>query len=155
MIKTETRTIDGQELDYTYSTLHVYIENENGVRYEEAYDLKNSGHMYTETNQLIDDEDMPEDEQRRWLNFLKEYEFFFGDRLYVYSKYKIVKACKGLEIWNQMKALMEENDLKDLFDAAIEFESTDEFFIKGIYFLIMNSEMTMLKIKEILDSCMK
>lgn len=55
MITTEyysTRS-DGVELYRTYSTLHHYIQRNDGVIYEEAIDPAGTNRFYTETNLYI------------------------------------------------------------------------------------------------------
>jgi len=58
MIQTEffmTRK-DGVKLYRTYSDQSFMIENENGVQYQEAVDVENSDHVYTETDIPVEDE---------------------------------------------------------------------------------------------------
>lgn len=51
----KTRT-DGVKLYRTYSDDGKYIIREDGTIYEEAIDVENSGHTYTEGDLLPDDE---------------------------------------------------------------------------------------------------
>ena len=55
MIKTETETINGVEYAHTYSDEGYYIERE-GVKYSDAVDPVESGRVYTEATEKIDDE---------------------------------------------------------------------------------------------------
>lgn len=50
MIVTEDMTIKGRLFKYTYSDQGFYIENEDGERFIEAYDLAEYPHVYTETD---------------------------------------------------------------------------------------------------------
>lgn len=56
MIKTETIVIDGNEFAHTYSDRGVKIMQETGDIYDEAIDILNSGHTYTETEEYITEE---------------------------------------------------------------------------------------------------
>lgn len=53
MIAVEHKTIDGKEFTYTYSDAGYFIENEDGVRYVDAYDLVEFPHVYAETDEKI------------------------------------------------------------------------------------------------------
>lgn len=53
MIVVESKTIAGNEFTYTYSDAGYFIENEEGVRYVDAYDLADRPHVYTETGDKI------------------------------------------------------------------------------------------------------
>ena len=55
MIKIENITIDGRTLVKTYSDSGYYIERNDGVQYDAAIDVVNSGYTYTETDVLIND----------------------------------------------------------------------------------------------------
>ena len=55
MITQEVVTVDGRELVYTYSDTYM-IENEKGEVFYDAYDVPNSGHTYSETDHLKEDE---------------------------------------------------------------------------------------------------
>lgn len=56
MIRTENITIDGREFVRTYSDSGLRIMQETGAAYDEAVDVADSGHTYTETNEQIQDE---------------------------------------------------------------------------------------------------
>lgn len=60
MLITETRNINGTDFLYNASDAGFYIENTNGVRYEEAYDPINSGRVYTETDTPIEHDEPDE-----------------------------------------------------------------------------------------------
>lgn len=47
---------DGVVLIRTWSDAKVMIENENGVRYAEAIDVKGHTHVYKETDEAIEEE---------------------------------------------------------------------------------------------------
>ena len=49
----ETRSLDGRAFIVTYSSTGYMIENEDGNRYEEAWDLPTVQHTYTETDEPI------------------------------------------------------------------------------------------------------
>lgn len=53
MIIVENMQIEGNNFTKTYSNLSVYILNESGEKYAEAYDLTEFPHTYTETDELI------------------------------------------------------------------------------------------------------
>ena len=62
MIVTEIFTIrsDGVELYRTYSDQgYRILQNDTGIVYDEAIDVKNSGHTYSETDEKVE---VPEDE---------------------------------------------------------------------------------------------
>ena len=62
MIVTEIFTIrsDGVELYRTYSDQgYRILQNDTGIVYDEAIDVKNSGHIYSETDEKVE---APEDE---------------------------------------------------------------------------------------------
>lgn len=63
MIVTEIFTIrnDGVELYRTYSDQgYKIIQNDTGIVYDEAVDVKNSGHTYSETDEKVEIlEEMP------------------------------------------------------------------------------------------------
>ena len=52
MIVKTTKTINGEEYDYTYSDSGMMIER-NGARYSEALDPLGSGREYTETDEPV------------------------------------------------------------------------------------------------------
>ena len=54
MIKTEIITVNGRQLQRTWSDGDFYIERD-GARYSEAVDPLDSGRTYTETNEPIED----------------------------------------------------------------------------------------------------
>lgn len=57
MIKTETRIINGRELTYTYSDEGYLIRQDStGIEYAEAYDPIDTDRIYTETDELIEDD---------------------------------------------------------------------------------------------------
>lgn len=58
MVRTETITRDdGVELLRTYSDKNFKIcQNETGIVYDEAVDVKNSGYTYEETDEKIESE---------------------------------------------------------------------------------------------------
>lgn len=57
MIKTEIRVINGRELMYTYSDEGYLIRQDStGIEYAEAYDPLGSDRIYTETDELIEDD---------------------------------------------------------------------------------------------------
>lgn len=47
---------DGVKLYRTYSTLGVHLVREDGVEFDEAVDVENSGHTYTEAEVHPDEE---------------------------------------------------------------------------------------------------
>ena len=53
MIVVESIIIEGNDFTHTYSDLSVYILNEKGEKYAEAYDLVDFPHTYTETDEQI------------------------------------------------------------------------------------------------------
>lgn len=53
-----TTRADGVKLFRTYSDKKFYIINEIGVKYDEAVDVETSTHIYTETNELIEEENV-------------------------------------------------------------------------------------------------
>ena len=55
MIKTEKRTVNGVEFDYTKSDKYLIKKKGTDEVYEEAYDTENSGYEYEETETLIED----------------------------------------------------------------------------------------------------
>lgn len=59
MIKTEIKTINGREYNYTYSDTNMMIERE-GVKYSEAYDPIDIVRVYNETGTPIVTEEMME-----------------------------------------------------------------------------------------------
>lgn len=70
MIITETITINGKEFVKTSSSLGMKIERE-GTIYDEAIDLPQMNHTYTETDEpVIKDEDEEKADMRRALNML-------------------------------------------------------------------------------------
>lgn len=54
MIKTEIITVNGRQLQRTWSDGDFYIERD-GARYSEAVDPLDSGRTYTETDEPIED----------------------------------------------------------------------------------------------------
>lgn len=60
----ETRTLNGGTFIVTYSNAGMMIENEDGIRYSEAWDLPTVQHTYHETDEPIDgDEEYTEDDE--------------------------------------------------------------------------------------------
>ena len=51
----DTRLYDGVELFRTYSDKGFYIVNESGIMYDEAVDIADSTHTYTESDVLIEE----------------------------------------------------------------------------------------------------
>lgn len=64
MIKTEIRTINGREFNYTYSDAGMMIERDH-VKYSEAYDPIDVQRIYTETTEPIMTEEMMEAEEAK------------------------------------------------------------------------------------------
>ena len=63
MIVKEYLEIGGKQFVKTYSDKGNFIENEEGVRYGEAFDLATVSHVYTETD--INIEEWEEEERRK------------------------------------------------------------------------------------------
>ena len=63
MIKTENLTINNRAFVRTYSDSGFMVERD-GVRYSEAIDPAELGRTYTETDELIEGEDLTETEQK-------------------------------------------------------------------------------------------
>ena len=63
MIKTEELTINNRAFVRTYSDSGYMVERD-GVRYSEAIDPAELGRTYTETDELIEGEDLTETEQK-------------------------------------------------------------------------------------------
>lgn len=53
-IKIEEMEINGVDSIHTFSTLGVYIKDENGVKYTDAIDPKEKARTYTETGEIIE-----------------------------------------------------------------------------------------------------
>ena len=53
---------DGEDLYRTYSDIGMMIEQETGDRYAEAIDVESSNHIYTETDEPIDNEELTDSE---------------------------------------------------------------------------------------------
>lgn len=51
---------------------------------------------------------------------------------YVISKYKFIAKLIEMNLWIQVKQLLEDNGLLDLFNAAQELNTEDQFFKQGI-----------------------
>ncbi len=57
MIITEKAIINGIDYKYTYSTDgYMIIQDETGYKYDVAYDPMDTDRVYTETDELIEDE---------------------------------------------------------------------------------------------------
>ena len=50
----------------------------------------------------------------------------------IISKYKFIAKLMEMNLWDQVKQLLEDNNLIDLFNAAQELNSEDQFFKQGI-----------------------
>jgi hypothetical protein len=50
----------------------------------------------------------------------------------IISKYKFIAKLMEMNLWIQVKQLLEDNNLLDLFNAAQELSSEDPFFKQGI-----------------------
>ena len=58
MIITETVEINGREFTHTYSDAGMYIVNEDGIEYAEAYDPIEIPRTYTESSNPIEEEEL-------------------------------------------------------------------------------------------------
>lgn len=61
MIITENLTIDGRAFVRTYSDAGYMVERD-GIRYSEAVDPAELGRVYTETDEPVEDQDIPAEE---------------------------------------------------------------------------------------------
>ena len=48
------------------------------------------------------------------------------------SKYKLIAKLMKAGLWTQVKQMLEDNNLLDLFNAAQVLDSEDEFFKQGL-----------------------
>ena len=50
----------------------------------------------------------------------------------IMSKYKFIAKLMEMDLWTRVKQMMEDNGLLDLFNAAQELDSENDFFKRGI-----------------------
>ena len=60
------------------------------------------------------------------------YDIIEKKQIYIISKYKLIAKLMEIDLWTQVKQLLEDNNLIDLFNAAQELNSEDQFFKQGI-----------------------
>lgn len=60
MLITETITLNGKEFVHNYSDNGHYIIREDGKKFVDAIDVIDSGHTYTESEEIIPQEEEPE-----------------------------------------------------------------------------------------------
>ena len=70
-----------------------------------------------------------------------------------FSKYKLIAKATQLGIWPQLKQLIEQHGLYDLFMAAQEFKDDNEFFKQGVDLVAAKFLYTRQYIDAILDEC--
>ena len=51
---------------------------------------------------------------------------------HIISKYKFIAKLMEMDLWSQVKQLLEDNNLLDLFNAAQELNTEDQFFKHGL-----------------------
>lgn len=78
-----------------------------------------------------------------------------NNKKYIISKYKLIAALMKKNIWTQVKQLLEDNNLLDLFNAAQVLDSEDEFFKQGIQLVKTELEITDEDIQSILDAILE
>lgn len=69
------------------------------------------------------------------------------------SKYKLIKKLMENSLWAQCKQMIEESGLWDLFNAAQELNSNDQFFKQGVELAKDQFSMSDEQIKAFLQDC--
>ena len=69
----------------------------------------------------------------------------------IVSKYKLIAKLMEMNIWTQVKQMLENNGLLDLFNAAQELNSDDQFFKRGIQLAKQELGVTDEQIQQILE----
>lgn len=120
----------------TYSdTLHL-IRNEYGEIFEVAIDPADSGRTYFETDEFIStvnsEQKINDVIQEKVKDVLEELKIQIPDvNEKLYSKYKLMVFLKNGHMWDKFKMWINSNEeIKDFWDTALEFDENDENFQK-------------------------
>lgn len=120
----------------TYSdTLHL-IRNEYGEVFEVAIDPADSGRIYFETDEFIStvnsEQKINDVIQEKVKDVLEELKIQIPDaNEKLYSKYKLMVFLKNGHMWDKFKFWINSNEeIKDFWDTALEFDENDENFQK-------------------------
>lgn len=73
------------------------------------------------------------------------------EKRYIVSKYKLIAKLMKAGLWTQVKQMLEDNNLLDLFNAAQVLDSEDEFFKQGIQMAKTALDMTDKQIQQFLE----
>ena len=76
--------------------------------------------------------DHVEEDEESFRIIYVQVEIPYVEPVFKYSKYKLIAELMKRGIWASCKQMIEDNDLYDLFNAAQELKSDDEFFKQGI-----------------------
>ena len=79
------------------------------------------------------------------------YDIIEKNQIYIISKYKLIAKLMEMNLWTQVKQMLEDNGLLDLFNAAQELNSEDNFFKQGIQLAKMELDMTDEQIQQFIE----
>ena len=69
----------------------------------------------------------------------------------IMSKYKFIAKLMEMDLWAGVKRMLEDNGLMDLFNAAQELDSENDFFKRGIQLAKMELDLTDDQIRQFIE----